>query len=91
MPPESSLTISSDFVRLSFALYTVDGAVMVSFEPANAPLCQTELPASIPPRLMMTPPATFSSLAGTYSNCMLPSVAVRPERYPLGTYVSFRR
>ena len=78
--PESRLTVSLDFVRSSFALYTVDGAVMVSFEPANAPLCQTELPASIPPRLMMTPPAPFSALAGTYSNCMPPSVAVRLER-----------
>ena len=89
--PEPGLTVSLDFVRSSFALYTVDGAVMVSFEPANAPLCQTELSASIPPRLMITPPAPFSSLAGTYSNCILPSVAVRLERYPSGTFVSFRR
>ena len=89
--PESRLTVSSDFVRSFFALYTVNGAVMVSFAAANAPVFHTTLPASIPPRLMMTPPAPFSALAGTYSSCMLPPVAVRLERYPSGTCVSFRR
>ena len=78
--PESRLTVSLDFVRSLFALYTVGGAVMVSFAAANAPVFHTTLPASIPPRLMMTPPASFLSLAGTYSSCMLPSVAVRLER-----------
>lgn len=78
--PDSRSSILSDFVRLSFALYTVDGAVMVSFAAANAPVFHTTLSASIPPRLMMTPPASFLSLAGTYSSCMLPSVAVRLER-----------
>ena len=85
--PESRLT----FVRSLFAWYTVDGAVMVSFAPANAPVFHTTLSASIPPRLMMTPPAPFPALAGTYSSCMLPPVAVRLERYPSGTRVSFRR
>ncbi len=90
--PESRLTASLGFVRSSFALYTIDGAVMVSFAPANAPVRHTALPASIPPRLMMTPPAPFLSLVGSYSRCMLPSVVVRFERYPLGTLVfSFRR
>ena len=79
--PESRLTVLSDFVWSSFALYTIDGAVMVSFAPANAPVCHTALSASIPPRLMMTPPAaSLSSLADTYSSCMLPCVAVRLER-----------
>ena len=89
--PESRPTVLSDIVWSSFALYTVDGAVMVSFAPANAPVCHTTLSASIPPRLMMTPPAASLSLVGTYSSCMLPSVAVRLERYPSGTRVSFRR
>ena len=89
--PESRLTVLSDFVRSLFALYTVNGAVMVSFAAANTPVFHTTLPASIPPRLMMTPPAPFSALAGTYSSCMLPPVAVRLERYPSGTCVSFRR
>ena len=89
--PESRLTVLSDFVRSLFALYTVDGAVMTSFAAANAPVFHTTLPASIPPRLMMTPPAPFSALAGTYSSCMLPPVAARLELYPSGTNVSFRR
>ena len=46
--PRFISTVLPGFIESSSAWYTVDGAVMVSFEPANAPLCQTELSASIP-------------------------------------------